>query len=64
METLLQDVLVQLVMKYPLAATLYAGVTGAFAVFCTVATFTKTDKDDKLADKMRRLFSLPTKKPE
>lgn len=58
METLLQE----LFAKFPWAVAVYSGLTGAYMIFCAVASFTKTDKDDKIADKLKRFFSLPVKK--
>lgn len=58
METLLKEV----TDKFPMAATIYLGLSGLYMVFCAVASFTKTQEDDKIADKLRRFFSLPIKK--
>lgn len=58
MEQLLKEV----TDKFPMAATIYLGLSGLYMAFCAVATLTKTDEDDKIAAKLRRFFSLPIKK--
>lgn len=52
----------ELLAKYPVAVNVYLGLTGVYMIFCAVASFTKTDADDKIADKIKRFFSLPVKK--
>lgn len=58
METAIQEI----IQKFPIASTAYMALSGAYLIFCAVAAFTKTDKDDKLANALKRFFSLPVKK--
>ncbi len=54
----MQELLTQVVAHYPVAAVVYGGLTGAYMLFCAFAAFTKTQADDKWADKLKRFFSL------
>jgi len=58
----MEEVLQALIGKFPLAAALYMGLSGAYMVFCAIAAITKSDKDDKIRDTLRRFFSLPIPK--
>lgn len=53
--------LIQQVFAIPAMSKVLLGVTGLYMVFCAIASFTKTKEDDKVADKLRRFFSLPPK---
>lgn len=52
----------ELMGKFPILVTVYMGLTGLYMIFCAVASCTKTKEDDKIADKLKRFFSLPLKK--
>lgn len=56
------DLILSTIVQNPKVATVYAGLTGAYVVFCATAALTKNTKDDKVADKLRRFFSLKPKK--
>lgn len=62
MEDMVQEFLTLASTKYTWAAAAYGALTGAYMIFCAVAAFTKTDADDKIAARLKRFFSLPTKK--
>jgi len=59
MEQALVEVLQYLAAKFPWVIAVYSGLSGLYMAFCAIATLTKTDKDDKLADKLKVFFSLP-----
>lgn len=58
----MEELIQELVNKFPMALTIYMFLSGAYMIFCAVASFTKTDKDDKIAEKLKRFFSLPIPK--
>ena len=60
MDQLLNDLLA----TSPVLVKIYMGLSGAYMIFCAVASFTKTHKDDEIADRLKRFFSLPVKKVE
>lgn len=62
MEESIQQVLTVLVSKFPMAMLGYMVLSGAYTIFCAVAAFTKTDKDDAIANRLKLFFSLPVKK--
>lgn len=62
MEQALIDILQSLASKFPWVIAVYSGLTGLYMIFCAIASFTKTDKDDKIADKLKVFFSIPLKK--
>ncbi len=62
MEQQLTEILQAAVTKWPVAMTIYLILSGAYQIFCAVAAWTTTDKDDKLVDKLKLFFSLPIKK--
>lgn len=63
MEDAIVQIMQTLLDKFPKAVIVYTALTGAYWIFCAIAAATKTDKDDKLAAKLKIFFSLPTKKP-
>ncbi len=62
MEQALLDLFNAVIAKFPIVASIYVILTACYGVFCAIAAFTKTDRDDKIADKIRVFFSLPVKK--
>lgn len=50
--------IIELISNYPLASAIYGGLTGLYMLFCAVASLTKNQSDDKIADKLKRFFSL------
>lgn len=62
MEEQVVQILNFLMEKFPIAMTIYMIASGLYIIFCAVAALTKTDKDDKLAEKLKVFFSLPVKK--
>ena len=58
----MEDLIKEITTQFTKAATVYLGLSGLYMVFCAVAAFTKTQEDDKIADKLKRFFSLPIKK--
>ena len=59
MEAALIEVLKTVVTKYPKAMGGFLALSAVYQVFCFVASMTKTDQDDKIADRIKRFFSLP-----
>lgn len=53
-----------LVTNYPKALLVYGALTALYPLACFIATFTKTDKDDKILDKIKVFFSIPVKKKD
>ena len=62
MEEGLTEILIYLSTKFPWVLAVYGAATSLYTAFCFVTTLTKTDKDDKLAAKLRVFFSLPVNK--
>lgn len=58
----MENVLIDYALNNPKILTAYTGLTGAYVAFCAIASFTKSKKDDKVADKLRRFFSIAPKK--
>ena len=56
------EIILKVLNDYPIVATVYIGMTGAYTLFCAVASLTKNKSDDVWADKLKRFFSLPIKK--
>lgn len=48
--------------KFPIVASIYGILSGLYITFCAVAAMTATDKDDKIATKLKMFFSLPNNK--
>lgn len=59
----MEQALLEFFNKFPMALKIYTGLTGAYTIFCVIASFTKTNKDDDIANSswLRRFFSLPPK---
>ena len=57
-EIKMEDAIKELATKFPWFVGVYGGLTGAYMIFCAVASFTVTKEDDKIADKLKRFFSM------
>lgn len=62
MEQAILELYNAVIAKFPIVASIYLVLSAFYGVFCAIATITKTDKDDKIADKIKVFFSLPVKK--
>lgn len=62
MEDALTQILISLSTKFPWVLAIYGAATSFYTAFCFISTLTKTDKDDKIAAKLRVFFSLPVNK--
>ena len=54
----MEELLTSLTTQFPILATIYTGLSGAYLIFCAVATITSTKADDDIKDKLKQFFSI------